>query len=391
MKKLFTLFFIISFLWLTPLSAFAKTVQHLYSVKNSKVSDVKYIADFYTRQNNYIIFSSSDSVSIVYITNEPDEFFTMLFKQNNDNSYFYFYSPSSSPQICNDILKRFRINQHKYSEVRNKQAILDFQTEAVATKAKFELSNNSNKLTNSKYDFSDEAQARYDSVKNAINQSKPTPSLQKSDKNDTVKSSNSSQNTKNGSVTHQVVLPQTPITRPVSTSVLQSNVSMPVVLQSTINTSSLEQSDRISALLKEDLYVNNKLLAKKDSIVYGTAKEAKKAGRAYADGSLQLVFDKMLTTDGEQLSFQSEPIIYEPKNAHRGAKIAGNVIGGIILGVATTALAAAFSSDVNWATTLGVGAAAGAIGGTAMAVSATGEDVEIKEGEILLLKTVISQ
>ncbi|MGN0014492.1 MAG: hypothetical protein ACI37T_03640, partial [Candidatus Gastranaerophilaceae bacterium] len=164
------------------------------------------------------------------------------------------------------------------------------------------------------------------------------------------------------------------------------NINFSVVLQSTINTASLEENDRISALLNDDLCLDNKLVAKQGSIVYGTVVKTEKAGRAYTNGSIQLSFDKILTTDGEELTIQSEPIVYSNQQSHRSAKIAGNIAGAVALGTALSAVVGSIGGTDNWGRTLAIGAGLGAVTGGFSVLSATGEEFELKEGTVLNIK-----
>lgn len=455
----------------------AKEVECLYAVKNAKSSQVKGIADFYSRQNNMPIVNSKSDYSFVRISSLENDCYYYSVEQVNEDTYFYYYSCADNEKIKPDILKRFKINGLKYSKISSKPAFAPKRQAAEKVIAEnFETPNtptlnasNQNaqkqdlQKQNTTYDFSDAAQERYNAVrstasKTAIHQ---TPQVQRADKktmansirttqpvqvvqpnkynnqmyyaNQTVRQAQPvqviqpnnynnqayyanqgvrqsqpvqvvhpngynnqvyraiptvCQNQQNADVWGQSANSATAKYASVSNSPLPAGLSFSIIMQSDISTSSLEQNDRISALLQNDLYVNNSVVAKQGSIVYGTAAKSARAGRAYGDASAVLVFDKILTTDGEEITFRSESFEYRNEKSHRGAKIAGTMFAAVMSGVAAAALSGAIRDTDDWGRTLGVGAAVGAVGGTVTVLMATGEEVELKQGTVLTIKTI---
>ena len=147
-------------------SVCADEFERLYSIKNSKSVDIKFIADFYSRQANMLSVEGNDTISKVNISDKSSDFFVMSFVQTSSDTYFYFFSPEKQKKITKDILKRFKLNGYKYKKIRSKDAI-SIKRQAV----KDFLSNNAKNAiqqNNSKnvYDFSDEAQQKYDSIVN---------------------------------------------------------------------------------------------------------------------------------------------------------------------------------------------------------------------------------
>lgn len=482
MKKLLSiiLLFLFSFnFFIAP--AMAKEVECLYAVKNAKSSQVKGIADFYSRQNNMPIVNSKSDYSFVRISSLENDYYYYSVEQVNEDTYFYYYSCADNEKIKPDILKRFKINGLKYSKISSKPAIAPKRQAAEKVIAEnsenrtptLNASNQNaqkqdslkqdSQKQNTTYDFSDAAQERYNAVrsttsKTAIHQ---TPQVQRADKktmansirttqpvqvvqpnnynnqmyyaNQTVRQAQPvqviqpnnynnqayyanqgvrqnqpvqvvqpngynnqvyraiptvRQNQQNADVWGQSANSATTKYASVSNSPLPAGLSFSIIMQSDISTSSLEQNDRISALLQNDLYVNNRVVAKQGSIVYGTAAKSARAGRAYGDASAALVFDKILTTDGEEITFRSESFEYRNEKSHRGAKIAGTMFAAVMSGVAAAALSGAIRDTDDWGRTLGVGAAVGAVGGTVTVLMATGEEVELKQGTVLTIKTI---
>ena len=432
MKKLLSiiLLFLFSFnFFISP--AMAKEVECLYAVKNAKSSQVKGIADFYSRQNNMPIVNSKSDYSFVRISSLENDCYYYSVEQVNEDTYFYYYSCADNEKIKPDIFKRFKINGLKYSKISSKSAIAPKRQAAEKVIAEnsenrpptLNASNqNAQKQDslkqdlqkqNTTYDFSDAAQERYNAVrstasKTAIHQ---TPQVQRADKKTMANSIRTTQpvqvvqpngynnqvyraiptvrqNQQNADVWGQSANSATTKYASVSNSPLPAGLSFSIIMQSDISTSSLEQNDRISALLQNDLYVNNRVVAKQGSIVYGTAAKSARAGRAYGDASAALVFDKILTTDGEEITFRSESFEYRNEKSHRGAKIAGTMFAAVMSGVAAAALSGAIRDTDDWGRTLGVGAAVGAVGGTVTVLMATGEEVELKQGTVLTIKTI---
>lgn len=457
MKKLLSiiLLFLFSFnFFIAP--AMAKEVECLYAVKNAKSSQVKGIADFYSRQNNMPIVNSKSDYSFVRISSLENDYYYYSVEQVNEDTYFYYYSCADNEKIKPDILKRFKINGLKYSKISSKPAIAPKRQAAEKVIAEnsenrtptLNASNQNaqkqdslkqdSQKQNTTYDFSDAAQERYNAVrsttsKTAIHQ---TPQVQRADKktmansirttqpvqvvqpnnynnqmyyaNQTVRQAQPvqviqpnnynnqayyanqgvRQNQQNADVWGQSANSATTKYASVSNSPLPAGLSFSIIMQSDISTSSLEQNDRISALLQNDLYVNNRVVAKQGSIVYGTAAKSARAGRAYGDASAALVFDKILTTDGEEITFRSESFEYRNEKSHRGAKIAGTMFAAVMSGVAAAALSGAIRDTDDWGRTLGVGAAVGAVGGTVTVLMATGEEVELRQGTVLTIKTI---
>ena len=173
-----------------------------------------------------------------------------------------------------------------------------------------------------------------------------------------------------------------------SSSILPAGLEIEAAIQSSITTSSLESQDMISCVISQDVYSANKILVKKGSIIYGTVTSSKRAGGAYANGTVTIVFNKILTTDGDEIALKSEPLVYQNKDSKRGQKIAGTVLGGVLVGVASAALGGVFYDNVDWVKTLSIGAGLGAVGGGFSLLNARGQEVDLREGTLLKIRTV---
>ena len=383
-------------------SVFASTVQKLYTVKNVKPADVKYIADFYSRQTNKYAVTTADNYTYVKVYQNSSNYYFMSFDKNNDNTYFYFYSPNeSSSQYLQEILKRFKKNNLKYSSVRTSSVISSKQKFADTIckngvnqqKQTAQTAKTGETVTipqTKKYDFSDEAQAKYEAKapQTTINITSPTPSVRTDNERKNI---DIFQNKNQDVYIYRGEVATNGTTTPQPTTQQISSMLVPVVLNSTVNTQSLSGEDRISALLQSDFYLNNRLVAKQGSIFYASAKEVERAGRGYKNAAFVLQFDKILTTDGDEISIQTEPVEFKLEGSNRAGKVTGAVVGGALVGVAASALGAVFARDPSWGAVLTVGAVAGAISGVAVAVSATGEEIELKEGLTIQVKILSVQ
>ena len=386
MKIFKILFLLISFFYVSSGMCFAKDFEGLYSVKNTKASDIKFIADFYSRQNDMFSVNGNDNFSFVFVSENKTDYYAMSFIQNGEDSYFYIFSPSDKNTITKDILKRFKINGHKYSKIRSEDA-LNIKRKSmenfVAQNApkKQELIEKVEFAQN--YDFSDEAQKKYDAISGVVkNSSVQTPQLnigqQDAETASLKEKFSSNKSTFQGQIS---------ATNSVATNgVISGEVIIPVVLQSTINSGSLSQNDRISATLQQDLVLEGRIVAEQGSIVYGTATETQRASGAYKNGEITLRFDRILTSEGNELVIDTEPLVFENKVANRGAKIAGSITGGALIGVAGAALLSVFAQDPSWIAAIAVGAATGAITGGIRVLNVNGQEIELTEGQVFQLK-----
>ncbi len=155
-----------------------------------------------------------------------------------------------------------------------------------------------------------------------------------------------------------------------------------VVFNSGVSSGSSDKGDMITAQLAEDWYYNNILLAPNGSVVYGTTLDAKSAGYAYGGGSLSVVFNKILTPDGNTINLSSEVIAIK-KDSERAKQLSKNILIGtvssLLLGVVFTALGGGNNWGRNMLIYGGLGAAAGGIRG----VMTRGVDVELPDGLVM--------
>jgi len=395
-KKLIAAALVILF---TQTPSLSEEISELYLIKNSKMSDIKAVSDFYSRQNNLIV-NSQTGYSVSYITDK--DYFLTFFEQTGDDVYFYYFSPSETDYSYKDIISRLKNKKYSCKREKNKPTKQIFYNKAKSITETQKLTANIPQSqteivpSSQVYDFSDSAQEKYDKINQVLtNRLVQVPQFEvKQEQNNKIRLFAEKDDI--------VTLPE-PKTQKTETPVIKAGVydipgglTINAVTQSDIETSSLSENDRISAILQSDLYVNKQLKAKTGSIVYGNVTEVKKAGGGYKNGSLVLQFDTILTTDGERLTLKTEKCNFSMADNARGKKIAGqiagNTLGGAAGGLLTGLLTSLFSSSTSVGQGLGYGAAigagAGVISGIISAAASKGEDVSVTEGTALVLKTV---
>ena len=163
-----------------------------------------------------------------------------------------------------------------------------------------------------------------------------------------------------------------------------------IQLQSGISSGSLDENDRLTAILPENWVYNGNLIAPAGSLVYGTAIDATPAGYAYGSGAMELIFDKIMTPDGQVYNINAEKIRLEADSS-RGKNMTRDVLVGagigLLAGLLMTALGANFyGGDNNYAQAMLIYGAAGAAGGGIKGVASRGDDVSIDPNTVIQLK-----
>lgn len=400
MLKKFVFYIIALFVFFTNGNiVLANETSALINIKNSSQENVKNIVEFYARQTNMPEVTGNSNYTYVTISSQKNDFWVALYEQNDNNVCFYIYSPTNKSNVLKDLKIRFKKNNLKYSNVHSKtlkslkkqdvQKIINKHLNYVTPSNKLNentnvnnqiISNNTNSVV---YDFSDEAQALYDAnipqnTSRQINKNNHNYEIQNASKKD--------KNVQNEKI-KQGIIEINQYQNP-SSNVLQQGITLYVTLQSSINTSSLDENDMLTAQLKEDVVIGNKVIPA-GSLVYGTVTKTDKAGGAYKNGGLTIKFHKILTLEGNEFSFNAKPIQFKNTNSSssRATKISGRVIAATLIGVAFSALTGAICDTDNWGRTLTIGAATGAVSGGLSLIGANGVDVEIKEGTVLTVIT----
>lgn len=401
LKKFISSFLIFILSVIHSIPAFADDTASIYCIKNTNPDNVKSIVDFYARQNNMPEVLGNTDYTFVLCSSDKNDFWIAIYEKDGENVCLFLYSPLDKINVIKDLKIRFKKNNLKYSKVRSSSLFRlkkqDAETilKTVLNARENDIINNSEVIFNSfnntnsvsvGYDFSDEAQARYDA---GLKQNNSISHLQNSSIQSVYEIENSSKNEQKYQEKNlqrgNIEINQNVIAQD---NVLPAGITLIVSLQSSINTSSFDEKDCLSGTLKDDVRFGNVIIPA-GSLVYGSATAADKAGGAYRDGSLTIKFDRILSLDGSEYSFNSSPIVFKNTNSgiNRAAKVSGRVLATTLAGIALAALTGAICQTDSWGRTIAVGAASGAVSGGISLIGANGQDVEIKEGAVLSVVT----
>ena len=332
MKKIISLFLI--FL-LTANSVLSEEVARLYNVKDTDTSKAaKVIRPLF----NMTGFRTIAEDNFYIIENPSLNIYHVIILKPNGTDCYYYYLSNDDTDLNKRILDNFDSYDIDTKRIRNSAFLLLFHSEASEFLANSSsgikaVSNVQEVITlqpaEQDYDFSDEAQARFDNRTSAIT-------------------------------------PQAPVTLP--------------VLSSTISSDSITNNDKISALLESDWVVNGTLIAPAGSIVSGSVVDSRAATFAMGDGKIGLNFNQIMTPDGKVIQLTTNEV-YIVGDSPRAKRIAGRVAGGALGGLLLGALFLLGGADPTGA--LVSGAAIGGAFGAASAVAQKGEEVYVPEGTVL--------
>lgn len=370
--KLRNCIFIIILFFMTSLSALSKNVEELYVINNTKRITLENYIDNYLKSNGYQ-FTKKDGKYDITTTKNSAQIYVISIKQEKNYCYFYYVAD-----------KKVKLKEKLIKEMENSH-FPDVTLQNDITLEKFVI----NKLNYpddvvSVYDFSDEAQALYDSKKGNNNVS-------------TVSVSNSITKTKSNPITtvfenNTNNTPATPLSKPTTNNntLLKGRVvriptgaSFQATMQSSISTGSLAKNDKIMAVLKTPWVHNGHVVAPAESIIYGNIVDAKAAGLAYGNGNVVLNFNQILLPSGTMVGFVSDDIVLAA-TGKRAGKIAKDVAVGAAVGALLGLVVGIIDGDVGSNVLIGSGSGM-AIGGV-KAVATRGNNVDIKEGTSFKIK-----
>ena len=335
-KKLFSL--ICAFI-LTGTSGFAADVSRLYTVKNAKAAEVEKVLTPYLKRN----FPSALKGQNSYILEDKNKkyYYVVILADKNENCYFYYMSNNEDESLRKELIETLKNNDFKSKKVRNSSLKSYFYGEAytnlahsnVNIKMRTTAENSQmlppqNEIINAsaiEYDFSDEAQTRFNGSNSAQNivvepKTEPPIELQTQEKaivklpkiesswqgeafnpnSGTVQSSYNSQGYQSqGSVLTGSVI------------YIQDGATFTAALLSDISSDSIVNNDRVSAELDADWIYNGQLIAPAGSILNGRAVDTKAASYAMANGQIGLLFNEIMTPDGNII-----PLMADNKNIY---------------------------------------------------------------------------
>lgn len=404
-KKLFSL--ICAFI-LTGTSGFAADVSRLYTVKNAKAAEVEKVLTPYLKRN----FPSALKGQNSYILEDKNKkyYYVVILADKNENCYFYYMSNNEDESLRKELIETLKNNDFKSKKVRNSSLKSYFYGEAytnlahsnVNIKMRTTAENSQmlppqNEIINAsaiEYDFSDEAQTRFNGSNSAQNivvepKTEPPIELQTQEKaivklpkiesswqgeafnpnSGTVQSSYNSQNYQGqGSVLTGSVI------------YIQDGATFTAALLSDISSDSIVNNDRVSAELDADWIYNGQLIAPAGSILNGRAVDTKAASYAMANGQIGLLFNEIMTPDGNIIPLKTNKV-YIVGNSSRALNVTKRIAGSAATGLLLSAISMLFGADptsaIIYGTSIGVGA------GAISTISSKGEEIRVIEGSQL--------
>jgi hypothetical protein len=140
-----------------------------------------------------------------------------------------------------------------------------------------------------------------------------------------------------------------------------------------IDTNKQKTGDRFTASLETNLQTGDVVVAPRGSMVHGRLAQASSAGKMSGSSQLTLELTDIV------INGTAYPLLtstYEIKGKGEGKKTAGKVVGGAGLGALIGGIAGGGKGA-------GIGALVGAVGGTAIAASKKGEQLQIPSESLL--------
>lgn len=404
-KKLFSL--ICAFI-LTGTSGFAADVSRLYTVKNAKAAEVEKVLTPYLKRN----FPSALKGQNSYILEDKNKkyYYVVILADKNENCYFYYMSNNEDESLRKELIETLKNNDFKSKKVRNSSLKSYFYGEAytnlahsnVNIKMRTTAENSQmlppqNEIINAsaiEYDFSDEAQTRFNgsnSAQNIVVEPKTEPPIElQTQENAIVKlpkiesswqgeAFNPNSGTVQSSYNSQGYQSQGSVLTG-SVIYIQDGATFTAALLSDISSDSIVNNDRVSAELDADWIYNGQLIAPAGSILNGRAVDTKAASYAMANGQIGLLFNEIMTPDGNIIPLKTNKV-YIVGNSSRALNVTKRIAGGAATGLLLSAISMLFGADPTSAIIYGtsIGAGAGAIS----TISSKGEEIRVIEGSQL--------
>ena len=404
-KKLFSL--ICAFI-LTGTSVFAADVSRLYTVKNAKAAEVEKVLTPYLKRN----FPSALKGQNSYILEDKNKkyYYVVILADKNENCYFYYMSNNEDESLRKELIETLKNNDFKSKKVRNSSLKSYFYGEAytnlahsnVNIKMRTTAENSQmlppqNEIINAsaiEYDFSDEAQTRFNGSNSAQNivvepKTEPPIELQTQEKAivklPKIQSSwqgeafNPNSGTEQSSYNSQGYQSQGSVLTG-SVIYIQDGATFTAALLSDISSDSIVNNDRVSAALDADWIYNGQLIAPAGSILTGRAVDTKAASYAMANGQIGLLFNEIMTPDGNIIPLKTNKV-YIVGNSSRALNVTKRIAGGAATGLLLSAISMLFGADptsaIIYGTSIGVGA------GAISTISSKGEEIRVIEGSQL--------
>ncbi len=328
MKKCFTIFISILFLFLNVSPCFALT--KLYYVENVNKSSAAKLVENVLTEKEYTI-KKKDPYYAVSI-NEPINYSIIVLQQDGNNLYYYYNSNNSKKNVNKAIIKYFKTRDLNCEERENEQLLQNFANIAQRT------------LTGKKktYTFEDTTPQKAQNVQS-------------------------------------VNAPQSPTTLKGFVGKTGKGDTLDIYIQNAINTATASVGDNVIGVLQSDWKTaDNHVIAQQGSLLEGQIVKAHSAQIGMRNGLVELVFNKLTTPEGKTYDIRTKEVEFNVTNEgvvkEKVSSVAVAAITGAALG-ALFGLLGGGGSEVWQGAAIGAGIGGG--GAAIMGAAEKGIDAEI--------------
>lgn len=160
---------------------------------------------------------------------------------------------------------------------------------------------------------------------------------------------------------------------------ISKGTSVEAYLQSGISTATAQEGEVVAAVLKDNWYYKNALVAPQGSVIYGQISKARPSAFGSRNGYVQIAFTKLITIDGKEYDISTEKIDFKVTNEGKVTSsvvtVAKWAVAGAVLGALVGVALGDSGSSIAKSALIG----AGAFGGTSAigAAAERGIDAEI--------------
>ena len=91
---------------------------------------------------------------------------------------------------------------------------------------------------------------------------------------------------------------------------IKKGTTLPIILQTPLDTSVTQENDEVAATLNEDLKIDGAIVAKQNSVLYGKVIKAKGARNCMRGGKVKIKFDKLVTTENQMYKISTKTISF---------------------------------------------------------------------------------
>ena len=327
--------------------------EELYVLKKTNIETATGIVKQMLKSNGYKVFGS-EHMYVLPENADPmvPKYYILLFKQNKNDCYYYNFT-NLNYMVDDIVLAEFEKRGIKYKKKENKDLEELFEESAIAFKSKAEKFNIGYENSNS-------------------------------DNEETVGENEADSNSAEGAETTEQQLKKTkPLNGRVLTVPVGSEIN--VKLQPDISTASLSTDDSLTATLLSDFIYDDVLVAPAGSILYGKAKNIKKAGFSYGNESVEIAFNELITPDGKSFRLNTETVLLVTNVDRAAKKAVDKAVGttvGAIGGLVGVILRLDLKNSILW------GLSDGGETGAMHAVLQRGDKTETQDDQDLNLRLV---